>query len=216
MVRQWRSTVHPMGTRSGFLIFSDSPRTLRWSPSREGFEPRVSCPDLPPSPVQATGLEFGDGSIRVAETHTLHYAVRLTEPGRIRLFLKLKAGNLLAALPSKHTEEVLRRVVDVYPGMEPAKNVMQTSLQNANPIIHQAVTVANAARIEGAGGDFLFYEEGVSDATGRLIESLDQERIAIGAAHAEFLGDWGPVRRGALQSVMRRPKGSSRVASRSF
>ncbi|NND54557.1 MAG: opine dehydrogenase, partial [Gammaproteobacteria bacterium] len=57
----------------------------------------------------------------------------------------------------------------------------QTSLQNANPIIHPAVTLANAARIEGTNGDFLFYEEGVSDATGRLIEALDKERIAIGA-----------------------------------
>lgn len=59
---------------------------------------------------------------------------------------------------------------------------MQTSLQNANPIIHPAVTLANAARIEGTGGDFLFYEDGVSDATGRLIEEMDKERIAIGAA----------------------------------
>ena len=65
--------------------------------------------------------------------------------------------------------------------MEPAKNVIQTSLQNANPVIHPAVTLANAARIEGTGGDFLFYEEGVGDATGRLIEAVDQERIAIGA-----------------------------------
>ena len=30
------------------------------------------------------------------------------------------------------------------------------------------------------GGDFLFYEEGVSDSVGRLIEALDKERIAIG------------------------------------
>ena len=44
-----------------------------------------------------------------------------------------------------------------------------------------AEALANAARIEGTGGDFLFYEEGVSDATGRLIEALEKERIAIGA-----------------------------------
>ena len=130
---------------------------------------------------RAAGLALEDDSIRVAETHTLHYAVRLTQPGRIRVFLKLKAGNLLAALPSRHTPEVLALIADVYPTMEPAKNVIQTSLQNANPVIHPAVTLANAARIEGTGGDFLFYEEGVGDATGRLIEAVDQERIAIGA-----------------------------------
>jgi len=130
---------------------------------------------------RAAGLALEDDSIRVAETHTLHYAVRLTQPGRIRVFLKLKAGNLLAALPSRHTQEVLALIADVYPTIEPAKNVIQTSLQNANPVIHPAVTLANAARIEGTGGDFLFYEEGVGDATGRLIEAVDQERIAIGA-----------------------------------
>ena len=131
---------------------------------------------------RAAGLALDDDSVRVAETSTLHYAVRLTEPGRIRVFLKLKAGNLLAALPGSHTDALLEMIHDVYPGMERGDSVLQTSLQNANPIIHPAVTLANAARIEGTGGDFLFYEEGVSDATGRLIEALDNERIAIGAA----------------------------------
>jgi opine dehydrogenase len=106
--------------------------------------------------------------------------VRLTEPGRIRLFLKLKAGNLLAALPGRLTGDILDLVADVYPALEPASSVLQTSLQNANPIIHPAVTLSNAARIEMTGGDFLFYEEGVSDSVGRLIQSLDEERIAIG------------------------------------
>ncbi len=129
---------------------------------------------------RAAGLALNDESIRVAETSTLHYAVRLTEPGRIRVFLKLKAGNLLAALPSRHTGDILELIADVYPSMEPAESVLQTSLQNANPIIHPAVTLSNAARIEMTGGDFLFYEEGVSDSVGRLIETLDKERIAIG------------------------------------
>jgi len=128
---------------------------------------------------RAAGLAVEDDSICVAETHTLHYAVRLTEPGRIHVFLKLKAGNLLAALPGRETVNTLQLIADVYPTMEPAKNVIQTSLQNANPVIHPAVSLCNSARIEGAG-DFLFYEEGVTDSVGRIIESVDRERIAIG------------------------------------
>ena len=131
---------------------------------------------------RAAGLDVHDESVRVAETSTLHYAVRLTAPGKIRVFLKLKAGNLLAALPGAHTGAILALIADVYPGMEPARSVLQTSLQNANPIIHPAVTLSNAARIEMTGGDFLFYEDGVSDSVGRLIEALDDERIAIGRA----------------------------------
>lgn len=129
---------------------------------------------------KAAGLAVEDDAIRVAETSTLHYAVRLIGPAKIRVFLKLRAGNLLAALPTKHTPEILELVADVYPSMEAADGVLQTSLQNANPIIHPAVTLSNAARIEMTGGDFLFYEEGVSDSVGRLIEALDSERIAIG------------------------------------
>ena len=125
-------------------------------------------------------LAVEDETIRVAETSTLHYAVRLTEPGRVHVFLKLKAGNLLAALPGGHTADILKLVHDVYPGMEAAQNVLQTSLQNANPVIHPVVSLANAARIEGTGGDFLFYEDGVTDSVGRLIEAVDKERIRIG------------------------------------
>ena len=128
---------------------------------------------------RAAGLAVEDESIRVAETHTLHYAVRLTKPGRIHVFLKLKAGNLLAALPGRKTADILQLISDVYPTMEPAKSVIQTSLQNANPVIHPAVSLCNSARIEG-DGDFLFYEEGVTDSVGRIIESVDRERIAIG------------------------------------
>ena len=130
----------------------------------------------------AAGLELEDDTIRVAETSTLPYAVRLTEPGHVHVFLKLKAGNLLAALPGRCTASILELISDVYPGMELAHSVLQTSLQNANPVIHPAVTLANAARIESTGGDFLFYEEGVTDSVGRLIEAVDLERIAIGQA----------------------------------
>ena len=128
---------------------------------------------------RAAGLAVEDDSVRVAETHTLQYAVRLTEPGRVHVFLKLKAGNLLAALPGRQTSSILQLISDVYPTMERAESVIQTSLQNANPVIHPAVSLCNAARIEG-DGDFLFYEEGVTDSVGRIIESVDNERMAIG------------------------------------
>ena len=121
----------------------------------------------------------------------MHYAVRLTEPGRVRVFLKLKAGNLLAAIPGSEITSILEMISDVYGSMEPAKSVLQTSLQNANPIIHPAVTLANAARIEGTGGDFLFYEEGVTDSTGRLIEALDSYHTVWFELHEDLLATLG-------------------------
>jgi opine dehydrogenase len=126
------------------------------------------------------GLALRDTSVLISETSTLPYAVRLLEPARIRIFNKLKGGLLLAALPAQHTDDVLERVCDVYPTMSPAKNILQTSLQNGNPVIHPTITLMNVALIERTKGDFEFYHQGVTPAVGRLIEAVDKERIAIG------------------------------------
>lgn len=126
------------------------------------------------------GLEHRDEEIIVAETSTLPYAVRLLEPGKLRIFNKLKSGVFLAAVPAQNTNYVLEQVRDVYPAMIAAKNILQTSLQNGNPVIHPAVTLMNVALIERANCDFEFYQEGVTPAVGRLMEGIDKERIAIG------------------------------------
>jgi opine dehydrogenase len=125
------------------------------------------------------GLELRDEAVLITETSTLPYAVRLLEPGKIRIFNKLKGGLFLAALPAKNTNQVLEQVRDVYPAMSAAKNILQTSLQNGNPVIHPTITLMNVARIERTQGDFDFYHDGVSPAVGRLIEGVDKERIAI-------------------------------------
>lgn len=130
----------------------------------------------------ALGAAAEDESFVIAETSTLPYAVRLTEPGKIHVFLKLKDGVFIAALPAKHTNHVKEMISSIYSYMIPASSVLQTSLQNANPIIHPSVTLLNAGLIERTEGDFFFYEEGVTGGVGRVIEALDRERIAIGNA----------------------------------
>jgi opine dehydrogenase len=126
------------------------------------------------------GLGMGEDDILVAETSTLPYAVRVIAPGKLHVYLKLKGGSYLAALPASHTDFVLNIIGDVFPTMDAAENVLQTSLQNGNPIIHPAVTLLNAGLIERTQGNFLFYEEGVTNGVGRLIKSVDDERVAIG------------------------------------
>jgi opine dehydrogenase len=125
-------------------------------------------------------LTLNDEDILIAETSTLPYAVRIVEPGKIHIFLKLEGGIFLAGVPSRITSYVLRKIRDIYPDMNVAKNVLQTSLQNGNPIIHPAITLLNSALIERTEGNFLFYEEGVTPAVGRLIKAMDEERITIG------------------------------------
>jgi opine dehydrogenase len=131
---------------------------------------------------RAAGLALDDDRIVIGETHTLPYAVRVTEPGVINVFLKLTTEVYLAAMPRAGTDRLYDLVRDVWPAVEKAESVFQTTLQNGNPVIHPAVTLLNAALIERTGGDFMFYQEGVTEAVGRLMKAVDDERLAIARA----------------------------------
>jgi opine dehydrogenase len=119
-------------------------------------------------------------NVVIAETSTLPYASRITTPGTVKVYLKLIGGLLLAAIPYCKTEEILGIFRQVYPHATAGTSVFHTMLQNANPVIHPIVSLMNAALIERTHGDFLFYEEGVTPAIGRVIEMVDLERIKIG------------------------------------
>ena len=138
---------------------------------------------------QALGVDLDDPGVVVAETSTLPYAVRVTGPAHLTVYNRLKGGYYVAALPRTATGGVFDLLRSVHAEIQPAESIWQTTLQNSNPIIHPAVTVANAALIERTAGDFLFYEDGVTEAVGRLIEAVDRERVGI----ADALGV--PVRR---------------------
>ncbi len=128
----------------------------------------------------ALGLDIKDESVIVSETSTLPYAVRIIGDAKISVYNRLKGGYFIAALPTKYTKEVYDILVKVFDKIVMAENVLKTTLQNANPVIHPAVSLLNAALIERTKGDFLFYEEGVTPAVGRVMKAVDDERIAIG------------------------------------
>ena len=127
------------------------------------------------------GLKIDDNSIIVSDFATLPYAVRIIADGKIAVYNRLKAGCLMATMPSCENDRVYDLVKPVHECLEKAKNIFQTCLQNANPMLHPCITTLNAARIEGPN-DFFFYEEGVTPGVGRLLKAIDEERMAIGAA----------------------------------
>lgn len=135
---------------------------------------------------RAAGLDPDDTRLTVGETSTLPYAVRVTAPATINIFLKLQAGLWCAASPGTETARLTAVLAEVYPGMQAAGSVLATTLQNGNPVIHPAVTISNAARID-AGSEFDFYEDGVTPAVGRLMRAVDDERQAIAAAYGQTI-----------------------------
>ena len=123
-----------------------------------------------------------DDSILVGETSTLPYACRADGDGNVHVFHRFDTGLFASAVPRSGNGKLLEILRQVYPSTIEAATVFQTSLQNGNPVIHPAVTLMNAALLERTGGDFLFYEEGVTEAAGRLMKAVDSERLAIAAA----------------------------------
>ncbi len=131
---------------------------------------------------QALGLDLMDDTYLIGETSTLPYGCRLVEPGVVRVTTRVLDGLYVAALPSTRTPELLAKVQVVWPQAEAAANVLQTTLQNGNPVLHPAIMLLNASRIENTDGDFLFYTDGVTPASAKLIETIDNERVALGRA----------------------------------
>lgn len=133
--------------------------------------------------ARAAGIPLDAEGITIAETSTLPYAARITDTATVQIFHRLTGGLYVAALGGQErTQQTSALLRQVWEGMEPARNVWQTALQNGNPVIHPAVTLLNACLIERTGGDFLFYEEGVTPASGALMAAVDAERLAIGRA----------------------------------
>lgn len=130
----------------------------------------------------AAGIPLDGSGITVAETSTLPYAARITGDATVHIFHKLAGALFVAALGQDSTSSVTTMLQSVWPEVSAASSVWQTTLQNGNPVIHPAVTLLNAALIERTGGDFMFYEDGITPAVGRLIEGVDKERIAVGKA----------------------------------
>ena len=164
--------------------YSTEPFGKACAPYAEKGQIFVVCPSSCMGAIlfkNSLGLKVDDYSITVADTSTLPYAVRIIADGKIAVYNRLGGGVLLATLPSSQNDKVYNLLKPVHACVEKAKNIFQTCLQNANPMLHPCITTLNAARIEGPK-DFFFYEEGITPGVGRLLKAIDDERIALGAA----------------------------------
>jgi len=93
-----------------------------------------------------------------------------------------KDGLPFAAFPATRTSEVLRKVNEALPSVTSAVNVLETSINNINPISHPAGVIMNAGWIEHTGGKFSFYLEGQTPSINKVVEKMDEERMVLAAA----------------------------------
>jgi opine dehydrogenase len=117
----------------------------------------------------------------IGEAQTLLYASRITNPAQVQIF-RIKNSVPVATLPAYHIPDVLANIRRVLPQFIPGDNVLKTGLDNVGAVFHPALTILNTAWIEETHGDFEYYHSGASRSVAKILESLDEERVAVAAA----------------------------------
>lgn len=117
-------------------------------------------------------------NVVVAEAQTFIYAARSTAFNHAHIF-KSKKEVTLAAIPATRTDYILELLNDAYPQFIPAKDVLETSINNYGAIFHPAPTLLNSGHIE-RGAPFEYYTEGITPSIGNYLEKIDRERMELG------------------------------------
>lgn len=115
--------------------------------------------------------------ISICETNTLTYICRLVGRGEVRITSRARVQ--FAALPGRQTPECFPLFARLYPDSTQRKNVLETSLNNINAVLHPPGMILNAGWIEHTRGNFSYYIEGSTPAVARVMGELDKERIAL-------------------------------------
>lgn len=124
------------------------------------------------------------------------YASRGQLGGTAELFL-ISKPSLYAAMPATDTTASLPLAADLYPGLTPAQNVLETSLSGLAAILYPPPILFNAGRIQQRQqrpeDGFRLFAEGVTPAVAEAMHAADEERMAVlrGAGlRATGLLDW--------------------------
>lgn len=135
-------------------------------------------------------IRFGcRAEIRLAEAQTFIFAAESRGPAAVEILYE-KNVLRVAALPATDTAAVIEILRGLYPQIEPAESVLETSVNNVGGVVHPAAMLLNTSALERseAGEDVRFYKHQVNRHIASLVmEKVDAEKVAIG--HALGLSD---------------------------
>jgi opine dehydrogenase len=126
----------------------------------------------------ATAREVGRTGGRMpfafAETGTLPYLTRKTGPAEVKA--PVRATNLpTGVFPAARTENVLTKLAPLFP-VRRCVDALDAALTNAGAVIHPPLVLLNAGAIDS--GRFDVHAEGTTASVRRLIDAVDEERLA--------------------------------------
>ncbi len=158
----------------------------------------VLAPVLQPNQLIVTfssklfgSVEFGGAlrvhgapdSVEVVETDCI-LAARVMPDGTV--LMARKNWNLLGAPRRQSVEAHLPLLAKLFPGLEPATNLVHRGVSDFGAMAHVVISYANLSKIDRAE-PVLFYEEGLSERTVRLLAATEQEFRTVAEAYGASL-----------------------------
>ena len=119
--------------------------------------------------------------LETCETVTLTYITRMEGPATVGIY-SYTQRLMFAALPGTATARLHGEIRPLFPEIRAVSSVLETGLANINAVFHPPGMLMNAGWIEATDGDFLFYKQGITEAIGRVVSAIDDERLAVAGA----------------------------------
>ena len=119
--------------------------------------------------------------ITISEAVSLPFVCDMVDANTIQIHKfknKLKLSTFPHSLNSR-VLDILNTFIDIF---IPARNLLETSMENINSVIHPLPILLNIVEIENKGSEFKHYIDGVNPTISRLIEQMDRERLEVGKA----------------------------------
>ena len=159
--------------------------------------------------------------IVLGETQTFIYAAEQRGPGTVEI-LKEKFRMRASALPASANDQFINVLRGLYPQIEAAENVLETSINNVGGVVHPTAMLLNSHVIEEVAGgntDLRFYKNQIGPTVANLVmEQMDEREVRSSAARSGLRRDLdgqgvvravlpghrlGPVGRDAAQPLLR-------------
>ncbi|KAI1190863.1 putative NAD/NADP octopine/nopaline dehydrogenase [Nemania serpens] len=102
--------------------------------------------------------------------------------------LGFKSVMPIASLPTDMSEDLRTDINGIFPRpLQWCNNVIEVAFYNFNGVLHPITAVMNAGWVENTKGDFYFYRQGMSPSVTKIMQQIDNERIAIASHYGQAI-----------------------------
>lgn len=154
------------------------------------------------------GDEAREKNVRVCETSAQLFLCSSPEECSVHIKTIKKSVAMACAAPAQ-TPGALAELATVFPQLTAGSNVLDTSLNSSNPVVHGPIALFNITRLEN-GEDYTLFGTALPRKTVEYIEKIDAERRAVIQAMGveavpvlDILNSFWPEKRDSVFSALK-------------